>query len=317
MRRVAALDCGTNTVRLLVADLDVGTGEGCFVTRQTRLVRLGEGVDRTGRLAAAALGRAAPVLEEYAEQIAALEVEVRRCCATSAVREASNAEDFADLVRARLGVEPEVLTGAEEARLSFLGATRSWPTVQPVLVVDIGGGSTELVRGADGAVTASCSLDVGSVRLTERLELDDPPATEQLRSLREAVDRELDLVAGQGVDLSGVGSLVAVAGTATTLAALMLGLRDYDRDEVDRRSFSSDRVATTTAGLLTATVAEREALGVEPGRADVIGAGAVILERVLRRTGLPDLLVSDSDLLDAIAWSIAGSGAGSATAGGD
>ncbi len=309
MTRVAAVDCGTNTIKLLIADLDPATGGERELVREMRMVRLGQDVDRTGRLADAALARTFAAVEEYAALVAQHDVDAVRFCATSAARDAENAADFAEGVRARMGVEPEVVTGDEEARLSYVGATRSLlggDHPQPFLVVDIGGGSTELILGSGTEVEGGRSLDIGSVRMTERHLVGDPPTHAQLEAAAAEVDQALDELAGHGVDPARGRTVVGVAGTITTVAAAVLDLPGWDRDAIHHADLARDDVHATTARLLTMTYAERRALPyMHPGRADVIGAGALILDRVLARTASDRLLVSESDILDGIAWSVA------------
>jgi exopolyphosphatase/guanosine-5'-triphosphate,3'-diphosphate pyrophosphatase len=308
MTRVAAIDCGTNTIKLLVAEIDRDAGTQHDLVRELRIVRLGQGVDRTGRLADEALARVFAAVEEYASLIDAHHVDAVRFVATSATRDAANADVFADGVRDLLGVRLDVASGDEEAQLSYDGATRSLPEVpSPVAVLDIGGGSTELIVGdaAQRRVRAARSLDIGSVRLTERLMPSDPPGPEEVAAAASAVDAALDTLPSYGVQVGDAATLVGVAGTVTTLASLLLGLRTWDRDRVHHASFPVADVHDLVERLLPLTVSEREALGVPSGRSDVIGAGAVILDRVLRRSGAPVLTVSDSDILDGIAWSVA------------
>jgi exopolyphosphatase/guanosine-5'-triphosphate,3'-diphosphate pyrophosphatase len=304
---VAAVDCGTNTIRLLVADIDSDSGAQDSLVREQRIVRLGQGVDSTGRLADEALARVFAACEEYASIVAGHDVSALRFVATSAARDADNAHDFADGVRARLGVTPEVISGDEEAALSYDGATRMLADVAPpIAVVDIGGGSTELiVGGAHEEVTAARSLDIGSVRIMERLMPSDPPTAAEIEAATTTIDEALDTLPSYGVHVEDAHTLVGVAGTVTTLATLLLGLEGWDRDRVHRATFSFADVHGLVERLLTMTAAERESLGVPSGRADVIGAGALILDRVLRRSGTQRLTVSDSDILDGIAWSIA------------
>jgi exopolyphosphatase/guanosine-5'-triphosphate,3'-diphosphate pyrophosphatase len=305
--RVGAIDCGTNTIKLLVADLAPETGEEHTLAREMRIVRLGQDVDRTGRLADEALARTFAAVEEYAAIIAAHHVDRVRFCATSASRDAANAAVFMAGVRERLGIEPEVVSGDVEAQLTYDGATRSLPEVPtPVLVVDIGGGSTELILGGGhGNVLAARSLDIGSVRITERLMPSDPPTADELVAATRAIDGALDGLASHGVHLDEAATVVGVAGTITTVAALLLELEAWDRDRVHHARFPVGDVHALAERLGAMTVAEREGLRVPPGRSDVIGAGALILDRVLRRTGAGSLLVSDSDILDGIAWSVA------------
>jgi exopolyphosphatase/guanosine-5'-triphosphate,3'-diphosphate pyrophosphatase len=315
--RVAAVDCGTNTIKLLVADLDRGSGRQDDLVREMRVVRLGQGVDRTGRIAEEALDRVFAATEEYAAVVAAHDVAAVRFVATSAARDADNADVFAAGVQARLGVLPEVVSGAEEARLSYDGATRSLPAAPggdpadgpggPVAVLDIGGGSTELIVGdpASGSIRSAHSLDIGSVRLTERLLPTDPPTAAQVQAATRLVDDALDTLPSHGVRVEEAPMVVGVAGTVTTVATLLLGLDHWDRSRVHHASFPLAEVHALTGRLLSMTVAEREAAGVPVGRSDVIGAGALILDRVLARSRAERLTVSDSDILDGIAWSLA------------
>jgi exopolyphosphatase/guanosine-5'-triphosphate,3'-diphosphate pyrophosphatase len=306
VRRVAAVDCGTNTIRLLVADIDRDAGTQDSLVREMRIVRLGQDVDRTGRLADEALTRVFAATDEYARIIADQQVEEVRFVATSASRDADNADVFAEGVRSRLGVRLEVVSGDEEAQLSYDGATRALPVVpSPVAVLDIGGGSTELIVGSGpGRVDAARSLDIGSVRLTERLMPSDPPTRTELEAVTRVVDEALDTLPSYGVQIADARTIVGVAGTVTTLAMLLTGLRSWDRERVHHASFPLADVHDLVARLLAMTSAERRRLGVPEGRSDVIAAGALILDRVLRRSGARRLTVSDSDILDGIAWSI-------------
>jgi exopolyphosphatase/guanosine-5'-triphosphate,3'-diphosphate pyrophosphatase len=308
--RVAAIDCGTNTIKLLVADIDREAGTQDSLVREMRIVRLGQDVDRTGRLAEEALARVFAAIDEYARIIADRDVEEVRFVATSASRDADNADVFARGVRSRLGVRLEVVSGDEEAQLSYDGATRALPVVPfPVAVLDIGGGSTELIVGSGpGQVVAARSLDIGSVRLTERLMPSDPPTSSELEAATRVVDEALDTLASYGVQIADAPTMVGVAGTVTTLAMVLRGLHQWDRDRVHHASFGLEEVHVLVARVLAMTVEERRRLGVPEGRSDVIGAGALILDRVLRRSGAERLTVSDSDILDGIAWSIARSG---------
>ena len=304
MTRVAAIDCGTNTIKLLVADLD--DGRMTEHVREMRMVRLGEGVDRTGRLGDGALSRVFAAIDEYAAIIREHDVAATRFCATSAARDADNADEFTAGVEERLGIRPEVLPGAEEARLSYDGATHGLPSglPAPYLVIDIGGGSTELILGSDtGEVIAGQSLDIGSVRLTERHLAADPPTEAEVEAATADIDAALD---GCDVDPADAAAVIGVAGTVTTTAAMVLDLDRYDRTILHHAVIGCDAVQGVTRRLLTMTVEERRALPfMHPGRADVIGAGALILDRVLRRTDLASLLVSEADILDGIAWSLA------------
>ena len=304
MTRVAAFDCGTNSLRLLVADLDVAAGTSRDVVREMQIVRLGQGVDRTGRIAEASLQRVFAAVEEYMTRVRELDVAQLRFCATSAARDAENAEEFVAGIRERTGVEPEVLVGDEEARTSFAGTIRDLPPLpEPLMVVDIGGGSTELILGSgDGSVEAACSLDIGSVRLNERHLHTDPPSREEIAAAVEDIDAALD---GATVDSGRAEAVIGVAGTVTTIAAGVLGLRSYEPELIHRSVLRPDAVQGMVAQLLAMMVEQRKALGyMHPGRADVIGAGGLILDRVMRRTHVGSLLVSEHDILDGIAWSI-------------
>lgn len=299
--RVAAIDCGTNSIRLLVADsVD---GRLTDVARRMEIVRLGEGVDRTGRLSDEALARTRKALIGYAAEIAELGITHVRMCATSASRDASNAADFRAMVRGVLGVDPEVITGDEEARLSFAGAVAGLEARPPYLIFDIGGGSTEFVTGSDG-VEHAISMDIGCVRMTERYLHDDPPTPEQIeaatRDITAAVDTALAAVPGREAP-----TLVGLAGTVTTVAALALRLPEYDATRIHHARISRASVAEVSSALLGMTVAERRALPVmHPGRADVIGGGALILSIVLERSGHDFLIASEHDILDGIALSL-------------
>jgi exopolyphosphatase/guanosine-5'-triphosphate,3'-diphosphate pyrophosphatase len=305
LTRVAAVDCGTNTIKLLIADLDEGGGETELV-RETRMVRLGQDVDSTGRLADEALARVFAAVEEYAALVDAYDVATLRFCATSAARDASNADAFTNGVRTRLGVSPEVLTGVEEARLAYAGATRTLSDVRhPVLVVDIGGGSTELVLGdAEGLVAAGHSLDIGAVRLTERLLHTDPPTDPEIAAALSEIDTSLDLLPEHGVHVARAETVVAVSGTGLTVAAAVLDLPALDRELVDGAVVPVAGVHEATERLVAMRVDERRALPyMHPRRADVIAAGALILDRVIARTSVEELRVSVRDILDGIAWS--------------
>ncbi|MGY0233231.1 Ppx/GppA phosphatase family protein [Longispora urticae] len=301
-RRVAAIDCGTNSVRLLVADTDGQTLTA--LRREMRIVRLGEGVDRTGRLSEAAIERTRLALLEYAATIAELGAEQIRMCATSASRDAANAADFTAMVRATIGVEPEVVSGDEEARLSFTGAARGLKAEPPFLVVDIGGGSTEFVVGT-ADVEAAISVDIGCVRMTERHLHSDPPGTPELAAalvdITAAVDRGLAAVGG------GRGAtLVGLAGSVTTVAAISLNLDGYDPERLHHAVIPYAEVARIAGELAAADHDERLAIPVmHPGRADVIVAGALILRTIMERTGAESVITSESDILDGIVWSMA------------
>jgi exopolyphosphatase / guanosine-5'-triphosphate,3'-diphosphate pyrophosphatase len=301
-QRVAAIDCGTNTIKLLIATV---TADGLTEdVREARMVRLGQGVDRTGVLAEEALERAFGAIDEYAALIREHGVEKVRFVATSATRDAANAETFTDGVRARLGVTPEVVTGAEEAALSFGGAARNLRgTPQPpVLVIDIGGGSTELILGEGPTVGEADSMDIGSVRLHERHLRSDPPTREEIEACVRDIDAHLD---DCPVDPATARTVVAVGGTMIQLTMGLLELAAYDRSATDHAEVTPDDVYRLVDRLLAMTVDERLALPwMHPGRADVIAAGGMILSRILRRSQVETLLVSESDILDGIAWSV-------------
>ncbi len=305
MSRVAAFDCGTNSLRLLVADIDVESGTSEELVREMRVVRLGQGVDRSGRIAEASLQRVFAALEQYMELVREHDVERIGFCATSAARDAENADEFLAGVKERTGVDPRVIDGDEEARLSFAGATRSLPPLpEPLLVIDVGGGSTELILGSvDGEVIVAESLDIGSVRLNERHLANDPPSTEEVAAAVADIDEALD---GCTVDPARAGAVIGVAGTVTTLAAAALDLDHYDPTLIHHSVLRPDAVQGAVARLLSMLVEERKQLPyMHPGRADVIGAGGLILDRVLRRCTVKSMLVSEHDILDGIAWSLA------------
>ncbi|MER7763871.1 Ppx/GppA phosphatase family protein [Streptomyces sp. NPDC097619] len=313
MTRVAAVDCGTNSIRLLVADCDPATGELVELDRRMTIVRLGQGVDRTGRLAPEALERTFAACREYAAVIKELGAERIRFVATSASRDAENRDEFVAGVLDILGVEPEVITGAQEAEFSFTGATRELTGAahleRPFLVVDIGGGSTEFVVG-DDRVRAARSVDIGCVRMTERhLVVDgvvtDPPSAEQLAAIRADIEAALDL-AEETVPLSEARTLVGLAGSVTTVAGIALDLPAYDTKAIHHTRVSYERVKAITERLVSSTHAERSAIGVmHPGRTDVIAAGTLVLLAIMERTGAREVVVSEHDILDGIAWSVA------------
>ena len=311
MARVAAVDCGTNSIRLLVADVtDAGLRD---VHREMRVVRLGQGVDATGVLAPEAIERTRVALADYTMVLRRKGVERVRMVATSATRDAANRDDFFSMVRATLGAEAEVISGDEEARLAFDGAVGELdPGDGPFVVVDVGGGSTEVVVGALTAsgpvVHAARSVDVGCVRLTERCLPDDPPTPEQVEKARAAAAGILaDAVAA--VPVEGVRTWVGVSGTVTTLSALALDLPAYDPDVIHLSRLSLPDLHRVTTDLLAMPRAQRAALGpMHPGRVDVIGGGAIIVEELARglaRVGITEMVVSEHDILDGIARTIA------------
>ena len=307
-RTVAAIDCGTNTIKLLIGTLPETDGEPMDVAvREMRMVRLGQGLDRSRIIAQEALDRAFAAIDEYAGLIRGHDVDALRFVATSATRDARNADVFTAGVRERLGVEPEVVSGTEEAALAFDGAMRNLrhePDL-PVLVVDIGGGSTELIRGDSltEPPSAAHSMDIGSVRLHERHLRTDPPTMAEVAACVQDIEAHLDespVVPGQAA------SVVGVAGTITTIAAGVLDLAAYSREAIDQAVLPADEVHALVDRLVAMTVNERLALPwMHPGRADVIAAGGLILSRVLRRAEVDELVVSESDILDGIAWSLA------------
>ncbi|WP_250028451.1 Ppx/GppA phosphatase family protein [Paractinoplanes maris] len=299
--RVAGIDCGTNSIRLLIAD--TADGRLTDVARRMEIVRLGEGVDRTGRLSEGALARTRKALLGYAAEIAELGVTRVRMCATSASRDAENAQEFRDMVRGVLGIDPEVISGTEEARLSFTGAVAGLTAERPCLVVDIGGGSTEFVTGTTG-VDHAISMDIGCVRMTERHLHSDPPTAAEIhnaeRDITAAVDIALTAVPGREAR-----TLVGLAGSVTTVTALALRLPQYDSSRIHHSTVTLADVSRVTAELLAMTVQERLALPVmHPGRADVIGAGALILRTILERSGHDRVIASEHDILDGICHSL-------------
>jgi exopolyphosphatase/guanosine-5'-triphosphate,3'-diphosphate pyrophosphatase len=331
-RRVAAVDCGTNSLRLLVADVDLARAELTDVARRMEIVRLGQGVDQTGRLAPEALARTTAALRDYADVIASTAAAAVRMVATSATRDASNTAEFTRQVKEILGVAPEVLTGSQEAVLSFTGATAelaSAPDDGPFLVVDIGGGSTEFVLGhaapaghvapaghaapAGHVAPADCentgvqaiSVDIGCVRMTERHLRGDPPTGAELAAATADIDAALDAVS-EAVPVRQARTLVGLAGSVTTVAGIAMGLPAYDETRIHHARVSAADVHEVTRSLLAQTRAARATIGVmHPGRVDVIGGGALILDRIMQRFGFGEVLVSEHDILDGIAWSLA------------
>jgi exopolyphosphatase / guanosine-5'-triphosphate,3'-diphosphate pyrophosphatase len=312
--RVAAIDCGTNSLRLLVADVP-HWGAHTDVVRRMEIVRLGQGVDATGKLAPEAIERTRRVLAEYTEQARGLGATAVRMVATSATRDAANRSDFEEMVQATLGRRPDVVTGREEAELSFLGATASLDTaarahghpapVPPFLVVDIGGGSTEFVLGEAGGVRAARSVDIGCVRLTERHLRSDPPDADEIQRAEADIRAALAEVAAE-VPVREAVTLVGLAGSVTTVAALAMRLPAYDAEAIHGSRIPVGGVRSVTAGLLTASRAQRAALPVmHPGRVDVIGAGSLILRVIMDAFEFDEVVVSEHDILDGIALSLA------------
>ena len=316
-RRVAAVDCGTNSIRLLVADR-LPNGRLVDIVRRMDIVRLGHGVDKTGRIDPAAMERTLTKCREYAGQCTELGAEAVRFVATSASRDASNAADFVAGVReafAAFDIEPEVVAGVEEAQLSYAGATGDVAAdggEAPYLVVDIGGGSTELVRG-DGHVEQAVSMDMGCVRMTERYfsaASADPPTAEQVAAATADIDALVD-EAARSVDLTGIGTLVGVAGSVTTLTAYALRLPAYQPDAIHLARLDVPTTLATCAEVLAMTREQRAAIpSMHPGRVDVIGAGALVWSRIVRRvaagSAITDVVTSEHDILDGIALSLNG-----------
>ena len=312
MTRVAAVDCGTNSIRLLVADVDPSGGL-TDVLRRMEVVRLGYGVDRTGVIAPEAMDRTLRRCREFAAQCAALGADRVRFVATSASRDARNAAEFVDGVRAAFaafGTAPEVISGAEEASLSFRGATGDVAAAGlpgPYLVVDIGGGSTELVRGVRDVQQAR-SVDIGCVRLTERHLHSDPPTQAEVDAAVTDIEAGIDRAA-EVVDLAGVSTLVGLAGSVTTITAHALELPRYDADRIHLARVPVPRLVRACDHLLHLSHDQRAALPyLHPGRVDVIGAGALVWARIVQRVaaaaGVADVVASEHDILDGIALSI-------------
>jgi exopolyphosphatase / guanosine-5'-triphosphate,3'-diphosphate pyrophosphatase len=305
--RVAGIDCGTNSVRLLIADRGPDGGLVDYV-RELRIVRLGAGVDRTGRLDPAAIERTRIALVEYAGLIAAHGAPAVRMVATSATRDAANRADFVTMVHSVLGIEPEVITGAAEAALSFAGATAGvGPVTAPVLVADIGGGSTELVLGSPPAShLRSHSMDIGCVRLTERHLRDELPTPAQVAAARADIAVAIE-AARVDVALTEAATVIGVAGTVTTMAAIVAGLSSYQPAAIHGSAMTAAQIHELCDRLLLMSHAQRAALAVmHPGRVDVIAAGALILSELVRATGIDQVIASEHDILDAVAASVPG-----------
>jgi exopolyphosphatase/guanosine-5'-triphosphate,3'-diphosphate pyrophosphatase len=316
-RRVAAIDCGTNSIRLLIAE-GVAGAPLTDVVREMRIVRLGQDVDRSGLLTAAAIERTRVALVDYAAMIAEHGATAVRMVATSATRDAANRADFSQMVLSVIGIEPEVVTGSAEAQLSFAGAAAGMhDAVAPLLVADIGGGSTELVLGeprssggpdasADERMLHAYSMEIGCVRLTERRLLSDPPTAAEIASALADIDAAIEL-ARPRVPITDAATFVGVAGTVTTMAAIVLGLEHYSPDAIHGSVMTAEQIHELTQRLLNMTLAERAALPVmHPGRADVIGAGALILSALVCASGATAVIASEHDILDGIAASITG-----------
>jgi len=301
--RVAAIDCGTNSLRLLIADIEGNNLREVY--RDMRIVRLGQGVDQNKAFAPEAVERTLVATQEYFDLIRAKGVERIRFCATSATRDASNRNLFIDGVREILGIPPEVIPGVEEAALSFLGATKQLSQeLAPFLVVDIGGGSTEFVLG-ESEVIAARSVNIGCVRMSERHLVSQPPTAEQLAAATADIDAAI-LEAGNYVNFETAQTLIAVAGTATTVAAAAMGLTEYDRYAIHLARIPAQQVHEVAEMFAAMTREEIAALGyMHPGRIDVITSGSLVLSRVMTLTGATEFVASESDILEGIAWGLA------------
>ena len=300
--RVAAIDCGTNSIRLLIADIEGDSFRE--VTRLMEVVRLGQGVDKTGSFHPDAIERTLAAVDIYAAEIARRGVEKIRFCATSATRDATNRDLFINGVKERLGVEPEVIAGEVEAALSFQGATKDFDKSQgPFLVIDIGGGSTEFVFGTE-LVEAARSMNIGCVRMAERHFTGDQPDPGQIASAIEDIDEAIRQAA-KTVPITKAKTVIMVAGTATTIAAAALGLDTYDRYAIHLAKISAERAHQISLELLRENREERAAHGyMHPGRVDGIGAGSLVLDRILLAAGAQEFVASESDILDGMAWSL-------------
>jgi exopolyphosphatase/guanosine-5'-triphosphate,3'-diphosphate pyrophosphatase len=304
MKRVAAIDCGTNSIRLLISDIDTSTNTATDVVREMRIVRLGEGVDKTNAFSPRALERTFKAVEEYDKLLLKHNVEHVRFVATSATRDAQNKAMFIKGVIDRLRIVPEVIAGVEEAALSFDGATRSLRQKHSAafLVIDLGGGSTELVIG-DKEPTGAYSMDVGCVRMTERHTPGGNPTKAQEEAIRTDVRNALK-VAGTKVDWKTAKTVVGVAGTITTVAAHVLNLKTYDPDVLHGASITAEQVSQTAQDFITLTPAQRGALPyMHEGRIEVITAGSIVLDEVMKGIGAQTLIASERDILDGVTWS--------------
>ena len=301
--RVAAIDCGTNSIRLLIADIDGSNFRE--VMRDMEIVRLGQGVDETGQFHPDAIARTLAAVDKFAAEIAKRGVEKIRFCATSATRDATNRHLFVDGVRERLGIELEVISGDEEAALSFAGAIKDLdPSNGPFLVVDIGGGSTEFVFGT-ATVEAARSVNIGCVRMTERHFASDPAKAEQIEAARADIQAAIAQAAAV-VPITKAKTLVAVAGTATTVAAAALDLPEYDRYAIHLARISAQQTHDAATMFATTTCEQRLQLGyMHPGRVDVIAAGSLVLSEIMKATGATEFIASESDILDGMAFSLA------------
>jgi len=300
--RVAAIDCGTNSIRLLIADIDGNNFRE--ITREMEVVRLGQGVDKTGAFHPDAIARTLAAVDKYAAEIARRGVEKIRFCATSATRDATNRALFIDGVKERLGIVPEVIAGEVEAALSFQGATKDFDKSEgPFLVIDIGGGSTEFVFGTD-SVEFARSMNIGCVRMSERHFTGDQPDPGQIASTIEDIDEAIRQAA-KTVPITQAKTVIMVAGTATTVAAAALDLPEYDRYAIHLARISAERAHEISQSLLRQTREQRAAHGyMHPGRVDVIGAGSLVLDRIMVASGAKEFVASESDILDGMAWSL-------------
>ena len=301
--RVAAIDCGTNSIRLLIADIEGDNFRE--VIRTMEIVRLGQGVDETGQFHPDAIARTLAAVDKFALEIAKRGVQKIRFCATSATRDATNRHLFVDGVRERLGIEPEVISGEEEATLSFIGAIQDLSLSDgPFLVVDIGGGSTEFVFGTTHVEFAK-SVNIGCVRMTERHFTSDPIQASDIEKARSDIQVAI-AIASAVVPITAAKTLIAVAGTATTVAAAALGLSEYDRYAIHLACITTGQVHKASEMFLTTTREQRLSLGyMHPGRVDVIPAGSLVLSEIMKVTGATGFVASESDILDGIARSIA------------
>jgi len=304
MKRVAALDCGTNSIRLLIAEENPGASTFTEISRKMSIVKLGEGVDKNKAFLPDAISRTLAALKVFAKEITEAKVDQIRFCATSATRDAQNRDEFLIPVAQILGITPEVISGDEEARLSFKGATQGLDKASgPFLVVDIGGGSTEFVFGIE-QVEAARSVNIGCVRMSERHFKYDPPTKSQIESAREDIKNAIALAA-EVVPIRSAKTLVAVAGTATTVAAAALNLAKYDSELIHLSKISAIETRRVSNWLLSLTRQERSDLGyMHQGRVDVIAAGSLVLAEIIEATGLTSFVASENDILDGMVWSM-------------
>ena len=304
MKRVAALDCGTNSIRLLIAEKNLGASAFTEISRKMSIVKLGEGVDKNKAFLPDAISRTLAALKAFAAEIAEAKVEKVRFCATSATRDAQNRDEFLIPVAQMLGITPEVISGEEEAKLSFLGATQALSKSDgPFLVIDIGGGSTEFVFGVE-QVEAARSVNIGCVRMSERHFKNDPPNQSEIDSARIDI-RNAIAQAAEVVPIKNAKTLVAVAGTATTVAAAALNLAEYDSELIHLAKISAKETRRVSDWLLSLTRQERVDLGyMHPGRVDVIAAGSLVIAEIIEATGLESFTASENDILDGMVWSM-------------